>query len=316
MFECLLKKTIYRVNKVFYYFNETKITFYGILQTIKFMSLPMFLTHPLLKILKKRHICLMLIRKALVLFLFVYITSFSLNAQDANYDKFSYSNRIFNLQFLLNKQYPGGDMAKSFGNHNALGFGGLYKTKNNWILSGEGNYLFGNDIKQLNILDNLVNGSGYISNVNGSPANYSVNMRGYSFLLKGGRLFTFSQLKRNQGILVQTGIGFLQYKINFQTQNNDVPQLNEEYFKGYDRLHNGISFNQFVGYYYHSSNRLINFYVGVDFTEAFTKNRRGFLYDQKAFDTADKRDYILGLRFGWMIPIYLHAKNEDEFNFR
>ncbi|MFY8019708.1 MAG: hypothetical protein ACOVP1_00870 [Bacteroidia bacterium] len=216
----------------------------------------------------------------------------------------------------MNKQYPGGDMAKSFGNHNSLGFGGLYKTKNNWILSGEGNYIFGNDIKQINILDKLVNGSGYISNVNGSPANYSVNMRGYSFMLKAGRLFTFSQLKRNKGILVQAGIGFLQYKINFQTQNNDVPQLNEEYFKGYDRLHNGIAMSQFIGYYYHSSNRLINFYVGLDLTQAYTKNRRGFLYDQKAFDTADKKDFIMGLRFGWMIPIYLHAKNEDEFNFR
>lgn len=270
----------------------------------------------LLKIFKKSHICRIMNQKTIILNVLLLISCLNVWGQSSNYDKYAFSNRIFNLQFLVNQQYPGGDMAKSFGPHNTIGFGGLYKTKTNWLLSGEANYIFGNNLKDVDILNNLVNGSGYISNVSGSPGNYSVNLRGYSCFLKGGRLFSFGSSKRNRGLILQTGIGFLQYQINFQTQNNDIPQLDEEYFKGYDRLTNGIAFNQFIGYYFHSQNRLINFYAGFDLSEAFTQNRRGYVYDKKAFDNADKKDFTLGFRFGWMIPIYLQSKNEDEFNFR
>jgi hypothetical protein len=301
---------------IFCKFNGTKITFCGILQMKIQMNFTSINKVLLLKIFKKSHICQMMHRKPALICLLLFNLTINLYAQNSNYDKYAFTNRIFNIQFLVNQQSSGGDMSKSFGNHNSIGFGGLYKTKNNWLLSAEGNYLFGNSIKDLDILNNLVNGSGYISNNNGSPANYSVNMRGYSLFAKGGRIFSLSKTKKNSGIIVQAGFGFLQYKINFQTQNNDVPQLNEEYFKGYDRLTNGIAFNQFLGYYYHSPNRLINFYAGFDFTQANTKNRRGYLYDKKEFDSANKKDFIYAFRIGWMIPIYLHAKNEDEFNFR
>lgn len=253
------------------------------------------------------------------LFLVVYMFTLWIHkaqAQDKNQDKYLFSNKIFSFQFLLNLQSPGGDMAQTYGNHAGIGFGGMLKTKNNWVCAAEGNYLFGGDIKNLSLFDNLVNEAGYIPNNTGTPANYSVGLRGMSFFLKAGKVFPLSKFKKNNGIFCQTGLGYLQHKINIQTYNNEVPPLNENYVIGYDRFSNGLAINQFIGYQFYSQNRLINFFAGVDFTMAFTKNRRGFNYDTRQFDQGDKTDYLIAFRAGWLIPIYLHSKQEDEFHFR
>ncbi len=248
--------------------------------------------------------------------LFVLVKPQNVWSQQSNNDKYLFSNKIFSFQFLLNLQSPGGDMSKTFGNHASIGFGGMLKGKKNWVYAVEGNYLFEGEIKNLSIFDKLTNEAGYIPNNTGTPANYSVGLRGLSFFLKAGRLFSLNRFKKNNGILYQSGIGFLQHKINIQTYQNEVPPLNENYVLGYDRLTNGMALNQFIGYQYYSQNRLINFYAGIDFTVGFTKNRRGFNYDNRQFDNGDKTDYLVAFRAGWLIPIYLHTKQEDEFHFR
>lgn len=255
-------------------------------------------------------------KKYLILILSIVVFfSNGLKAQEKNYP-YLFSNKIFSFQFLLNMQSPGGDMGKTFGNHASIGFGGLLKSKNNWVISAEGNYLFAGDIKNLSIFDQLSNEAGYIPNNTGTPANYSVGLRGMSFFLKAGRVFALNKFKKNNGILYQTGIGYLQHKINIQTYQNEVPPLNENYVVGYDRLTDGMALNQFLGYQFYSQNRFINFYAGIDFSVAFTKNRRGFNYDTRQFDNENKTDYLIAFRAGWLIPIYLHRKQEDEFHFR
>jgi len=251
-------------------------------------------------------------------FICIFLFSLFSTKKSAGQNKYDFSNKIFNFQFLYNYQIPGGDIAKRFGNHSGVGFGGLLKTKTNWVISSEASLLFEGDIKELNILNNLTVGSdggGFIVNASGTPGDYSVNMRGFSTFVKAGRLFPLSEMSKNQGILLELGVGFLQHKINIQTQSNDIPQLNQEYRKGYDRLTNGIAFNQFVGYYFHSQNRFVNFYAGIDISEAYTKNRRGYNYDLMAYDKEAKKDFIAAFRFGWMIPIYMFAKSENEFQF-
>ncbi|MDP1727050.1 MAG: hypothetical protein Q8M15_09730 [Bacteroidota bacterium] len=232
-------------------------------------------------------------------------------------DKYAFSNKIVNFQFLYNYQIPSGDFGKLYNNFSSVGFGGLLKTKQNWIFSGEINYLFGKEIKDEHILDKLVNGGGYIASATGAPADYSVGMRGFEGFVKAGRLFAINKYNMNCGFILLGGVGFIQHYINFVFQSeNEIPQLDKNYQKGYDRFTEGIAFNQFAGYYFHSKNRLINFYVGVDFTEGFTKNKRGYNYDKMAFDKNAKQDYVTSFRAGWMIPIYLNTKEENEFQFR
>lgn len=246
-----------------------------------------------------------------ILYLLISVYSFG-----QNYDRYAFSNKNLNFKFDLNLSTPGGDMAKRFGNFTSIGFGVLLKGKTNWLAGIDGAYLFGGKIKELTLLDNMVNGAGFISKNNGSPANYAVNMRGLTFFAKGGRLFSFSAAKPNQGLILLGGLGYLQHKINFQTTQNDLPALNPDYSKGYDRLTDGIAMNEFVGYFYQSPNKMINFYIGLEFVQAFTQNRRGFNYDTRTFDTRSNTDFIQSVRFGWMFPLALGSKHEDEFIFR
>ena len=234
--------------------------------------------------------------------------------QEAN--KYLFSNKIFNLQFLYNYHIPKGDFAKTYGNYSTIGFGGLLKTKDNWMISGEASYLFGSDIKELDILNNLISSGGYISSTGGSPGNYSVNMRGFTSYVGVGRLFAINKRNMNTGFMVKGSLGFIQHKINFVSQERNIPQLDENYAKGYDRLSSGLSINEFVGYFHQSQNRLINFYIGVEFMQAQTYNRRGYNYDQMSYDSNKKSDFSTSFRFGWMIPIYLNTKEEDEFQFK
>ncbi|OYU94856.1 MAG: hypothetical protein CFE21_14300 [Bacteroidetes bacterium B1(2017)] len=227
-----------------------------------------------------------------------------------------FSNKIANIQIMYNYHIPSGNFGKLYGNFNAIGCGGLLKTKNNWVVSAELNYLFGKEIKELSLLDNLTTSGGYLSSVGGAPGNYLVNMRGISSFVRAGRVLAWNKRNMNSGILIKGGIGIIQHHINLQAQESDIPQIDLNYSKGYDRYSTGIAFNEFIGYSYQSSNRLINFYIGVDLMQAQTQNRRGYNYDKMAYDLGKKNDFSTSFRFGWMIPIYLNTKEENEFQFR
>jgi hypothetical protein len=86
--------------------------------------------------------------------------------------------------------------------------------------------------------------------------------------------------------------------------------LRGRYLRGYDRLANGTFVEQYVGYAYFSSNKLINFTIGADILAGFTQGRRDYLYDVMRPDNAKRLDLLYGLRAGWFIPMF-KRKSED-----
>ena len=49
--------------------------------------------------------------------------------------------------------WPGGDMVKRFGDNSLVGGGYWFKSKKNWIIGFTGNYIFGGDVKENNVLE-------------------------------------------------------------------------------------------------------------------------------------------------------------------
>lgn len=251
-------------------------------------------------------------------FLIIYffqLIPFVLLAQ--NNKQYGNADPIINIQFHYTYIEPGGDLSNRFGNIHNIGTGALYKTYKNWLWSAEASYQFGTIVKEPQMLINLTNSNGVILNTSGMPANYNVGQRGLSGILKGGKLFPISWKNRNSGIAIMLGVGMYYHKVNIATPRNDIPTLTEDLKKGYDRLTMGPATSQFIGYYFHSANKYYNGYIGFDFLQAFTKSVRGYNYDTRLPDTSNRLDLTFGIRVGWLIPIYLKMKNDqNEYEFK
>jgi len=210
-------------------------------------------------------------------------------------------------------QIPGGNLANRFGVNSDLQFQFSYKTDRNWVWGISGDYLFGNHVKESGILDSISTSSGLLIASNGDLTDRSFSEEGFSVFAKLGKLIPKWGPNPNSGIMVTGGIGFLEHHIRIdQIDGTDqlVPQLNPQMRMGYDRLTNGIAFNEYFGYFFLGNRRIANFFAGIDITEGFTKDRRNFDYDLMKQDNTQRVDLLYGVRAGWILPLYKRLPKE------
>lgn len=206
---------------------------------------------------------------------------------------------------------PGADLAERFGASFAAGPGFTWKTDKNWVWEAGFDYLFGNQVKIKDSIFRLIQTSHkFIIDGNGTPADVSTQERGYFFYVRTGKLLPLRKPNPNSGLLLMAGGGFLIHKIAISVLENTAPQLKGDYKRGYDRLTAGPSLSQFVGYQYLSNNRKYNFFVGLEVQEAFTHSLRDYDFDRMAPDTQNRLDLLIGLKAGWILPIYGRAPKE------
>ena len=211
--------------------------------------------------------------------------------------------RMSTIELSLGLHTPAGDMADRFGGSAAMGAAYRYKTSSNWQFGVEGSFIFGTNVKE-QVATGLLTSEGFIIDRNGGFTELLVLERGMLILANVGKVLPVFGPNPNSGFVFRFGAGFMQHKIRLETRNNDVPQLEGDYLKGYDRLSNGLMLQQFVGYQYLSNKRLINFTVGVEGFQGFTQSRRDFNFDLMKKDDTKRLDSLYGLRFSWNFPIY------------
>jgi hypothetical protein len=221
-----------------------------------------------------------------------------------------------NLNIGLLGQLSGGDLKARFGNNNAFSLSAeLMTERGNWIFGGEYSYLAGKTVKEdplvhlYNIIDpdqgNKIYGNDFQAT--------SAFLRERGFWAGGyiGKLIPFNATHHRTGLRVTIGVGHLQHKIRLQDDTQSITQFENPYIKGYDRLTGGLYVSEFVGYQILSSNRRINFTIGFDFMQGFTKSMRDWDWDKKSKDTTAKRDYLNGLRMTWTLPFYIGENVEQ-----
>lgn len=209
---------------------------------------------------------------------------------------------------------PAGDLADRFGANLNLHLSCGLKRKNNWIYSIDGDYIFGGDVKENDIFRNISTADGYIIGNDGKFATVRTFERGYAITFNIAKLFATGKPNKNTGFIVKVGSGFMQHKIKIDPIGGTVPQLDKEYRKGYDRLSNGLALHEFAGYQYMSNKRAINFFAGFDFYQAYTQNRRSYNYDDMLKDDAKRKDIMIGIKLGWILPLYKQAPNTFYYN--
>jgi hypothetical protein len=208
-------------------------------------------------------------------------------------------------------QFPGGDLADLFGSNSSIGGGFLVKTKGNWLIGFEGNYLFGSTVKgQDSMLKVISTPEMQIIDANGYYANIVLYERGYSIYGYFGKLLPFFSPNPNSGFTITAGGGYLQDKIRVHNPDNTAPQLWGDYKKGYDKLNGGFALTASIGYVYLSNSRLTNFSVGFQFIQAWTNSMRDYNFDLKGPDPSGYSSQFYGIRVCWFIPLYKRTPNE------
>ncbi len=207
------------------------------------------------------------------------------------------------MSFEYGVQVPGGDLDERFGTNSRIGTHlEAILTNSKFLFGGETSFIFGTDVKE-DVLANLRTSDGEIIGNNRTFGDVLTRQRGMQLNAYLGKIFQLGKGKSLSGIKVTGGLGLLQHKIRIQDDSRTIAQLTGDYIKGYDRLTNGLSFNFFLGYQYLGSNRRINFLLGIDMTIANTQSRRDFDFATMMKDEQKRKDSLIGLKAGWILPI-------------
>jgi len=203
-----------------------------------------------------------------------------------------------------------GDMADRWGYNSEIGLDVHYKFKSNLTLGFDGGFIFGNQFKEPEIFDDVVNSYGTITSLSGKEAFVLFLMRGANVSGTVGYIFNRLGNNPNSGLWVNVGFGYLMHKIRIESIYDNVPQLEGDNRKGYDRLTMGFATKQFIGYLYQHDRRFLNFYAGFEFVQGFTNNVRNYNFDLEGPDPGLKYDFLYSFKIGWMIPIYKRAPKD------
>ncbi len=247
-------------------------------------------------------------RTLIFIFLFYYSINYS-SAQSSIND-----SSIFMplLKLGYSNNFPTADLKNRVGYTSSLNVRLEIKLKNQFIVGGRYDFLFGNNFKDSGMLKDLANSDGQIINVNGQYGSYEMLQRGHHLGMYIGRLFPVFSPNPNSGIIVTAGLGLLAYRVNFNNISGDIVQFTSNYVAGYDRYTSGVSLTQYVGYRYMSKNKLMNFYGGIEFNQAYTKVRRDYQVDYEINDPrfGMRNDNFWNIQIGWILPIYKRSPKE------
>ncbi|MCX6269431.1 MAG: hypothetical protein NTW16_19105 [Bacteroidetes bacterium] len=236
------------------------------------------------------------------------LSSFSLFSQVNIRDSAIFTPMIY---ATYGYQFPGGDLAKQFGSNSSIGGGFMVKTKKNWMIGAEGNFMFGQSVKNSDsLLRNITTKDGFLIDASGYYADIIYYERGYNFFLKAGKAIPLLAPNPNCGFTVVAGAGYIQDKIRIHNPGNTAPQILGDYKKGYDRLNGGIALTGSLGYMYLSNTRLLNFSAAFEFMQAWTTPYRERDFDSGKQDTRKLSSQFYTVKVFWMIPLYRRVPKE------
>jgi len=202
-------------------------------------------------------------------------------------------------------------MAKRFGFSNTVGGDFTYKTSQGFIFGLDYSFIFGEKVLHSEDYFKAIQTSGgFVIDGNGMLAETFLYERGFNLGVILGKQFNIWNNNQNSGPFVQVHAGFMQHYVRIENPYKTAPQVNDDYAKLYDRLTNGFSMTEFVGYRFMGNHRLWNFYAGFEFVQGFTMGRRSYNVDDMSTENSKRLDLLSGVRVGWVIPLYGKTKQE------
>lgn len=249
----------------------------------------------------------------ILLALLPFLTCFPLKRGKAQGDISDSSIRVITVAPSYAFQLPGADLADRFGHNSNVGLRTGIKLGNKFQFDLMGSFIFGKQVKNTDqLLTSLKTSRGVVLTQEGKPAGVQYHERGFNVSVQAGRLFPIFGYNPNSGILLKAGGGFLQHNIRYETEEENVPTLNDEREQYFDRRVSGFTFHEFIGYQHLANNGVANFFVGLEFFQAFTKSRRSYNVDRMEAPDEDRFDLLSGIRAGYILSIY-ESESKERF---
>ena len=192
-----------------------------------------------------------------------------------------------------------------------FGVTGYYKFRNNWILSLDGDFWFGNDnlTHRQERMNHLYTAEGTIMGENGTDAVATCYNRGLTLHAGVGKIFPLWPSRNpNSGLLIRLSAGPLLQQTVFTLNEVKAPQLEGDNALLYDHQRQGWMLNEAVGVWFMSNrSNLVNFYVTFGVSQCWTTSTRDYIYDNYlGMDGKDDNKYfdlLYTVKLSWMFPL-------------
>ena len=222
------------------------------------------------------------------------------------------------LDAHLAYHFPLGNLRTMFKSNFAVGPGFTFKSKSNWTVGFHFDYMFGANMRDSAFFNGtLANENGIVIDGNGlvSPGGITAEGRYWTLQADFGKIIPVDRWK-NSGIWLRIGGGYFSHRLRLDDFGKQYPQLDGNYAKGYDRRSGGFVLSQFIGYQFVRKNRMLNFFIGVEFHEMWTKPNRNYVFYEGPTDGMKaKFSGLIGFKAGWNIPLY-ERKTTTTFYYR
>lgn len=216
------------------------------------------------------------------------------------------------IAFDYTTQFPFGHISQRFGFDNLFCAELLYKTKKNWLVGGNGGFIYGTVSKQNYVFTNIGTPYGFITQYN-DLTTIRPEEQGFNIQFTFGKIVPLVEKFPDAGLLFMGGFGMVQDKIAVSIKAAELPQLSAEYRKGYDRMCNGPVASVFLGGTYMGRKKYLNCYAGFQLDVSYTQNERP--YDFYTMGKLDDKglDVFVGIKAGWIIPVFLQTSEKEFF---
>ena len=226
---------------------------------------------------------------------------------------FSQINKQSAFVVNTNYQIPSGFFSELFGNNPSIGTTFFIEKENNFFYGIEADYLFGNNIKNESlILSSITNNDGSVVASDGYYANINFSRSGFSSNIFAGYAIHLNKTNLS-GVYFSLGAGYINQKILIDTKNENIPQLNEEYKKGYDDANDGIFGKISINYKYYSKKGGIQISTGLFNSFARVKRLNSYLFNENNNDDSFHFGSTFGFNLGLIIPV--SKINQEEFHY-
>ena len=200
--------------------------------------------------------------------------------------------------------FPSGEMGKRYESFMDLGAELGVKTKRNWMFNLNFGFQFATDnvkIKNEILRDIMTPGDNpFVISDGGTNAGVIASNRNLNGKFSFGKIVPLWFSNANSGLMITVGAGWLQHQIVYQATREVASQLEGDYKYLYDRQMKGPIVSGFIGYLFFSKYSFANFYIGVQFDQAWTTMSRPYQADLRSGDSKTYIDRMVTLKAAWV----------------